>query len=33
MAAGVTAKLWSIADMVQVIDNEKDLQSGALTIA
>ena len=32
MAAGVTSKLWSIADMVGVIEEREELRSGALMI-
>jgi hypothetical protein len=33
MAAGVTNNLWSINDMVRVIEEREDLRSGALLIA
>jgi hypothetical protein len=29
MAAGVTSKLWSITDMVRVIEDREDVRSGA----
>jgi hypothetical protein len=32
MAAGVTTKLWSITDLVKVIEEREDLRSGALMI-
>jgi IS1 family transposase len=32
MAAGVTSKLWSITDMVRVIEEREDLRSGALLV-
>src|SRR5246127_4878344 len=32
MAAGVTTKLWSITDMVRVIEEGKDRRSGALLV-
>jgi hypothetical protein len=32
MAAGVTQTLWSITDMIRVIEQGKDLQSGALLV-
>jgi hypothetical protein len=32
MAAGVTTKLWSIADMVQVIEDREAKISGALLV-
>jgi IS1 family transposase len=32
MAAGVTSKLWSLTDMVRVIEDREALQAGALTI-
>ena len=32
MAAGVKQALWSIADMVRVIEQDEDLRSGALLV-
>jgi hypothetical protein len=32
MAAGVTQKLWSITDMVRVIEDRENLRSGALIV-
>jgi hypothetical protein len=32
MAAGVTTKLWSITDMVRIIEEREDLRSGALVV-
>jgi hypothetical protein len=32
MAAGVTTKLWSITDMVRVIEEREDPRSGALVV-
>jgi hypothetical protein len=32
MAAGVTPKLWSITDMVKVIEEREDRRSGALIV-
>jgi hypothetical protein len=32
MAAGVTSKLWSITDMVRVIEEIEDRRSGALLV-
>ena len=32
MAAGVTTKLWSITDMVRIIEEREDLKSGALLV-
>jgi hypothetical protein len=32
MASGVTTKLWSITDMVRVIEERENLRSGALLV-
>jgi hypothetical protein len=32
MAAGVTTKLWAVADMVRVIEKREDRRSGALLV-
>jgi hypothetical protein len=32
MAAGVTTKLWSIADMVKVIEDRETLRDGTLLL-
>jgi IS1 family transposase len=32
MAAGVTTKLWSVTDMVRIIEHQEDMRSGALKV-